>query len=89
MQPGDLVVTADVPLAADVVQNGGHALDPRGKLFTEDNIQECLAMRDLADQLRSTGLETGGPAPLDQSGRQVFANRLDQLLRRYRSASET
>ena len=89
MEPGDLVVTADVPLAADVVQNGGHALDPRGKLFTEDNIQECLAMRDLADQLRDTGLDTGGPAPLGKSDRQAFANRLDQLLSRYRSESET
>jgi len=89
MQPGDLVVTGDVPLAADVVQNGGHALDPRGKLFTGDNIQECLAMRDLADQLRSTGLDTGGPAPLRKSDRQAFANQLDQLLSRYRSESES
>ena len=85
MQPGDLVVTADVPLAADVVQNGGHALDPRGKLFTEENIQEALAMRDLADELRSTGIETGGPPPLGKTDRQAFANRLDQFLTRYRS----
>ena len=89
MQPGDLVVTADVPLAADVVQNGGCALDPRGKLFTEDNVQECLAMRDLAEQLRSTGLETGGPAPLGKSDRQAFANCLDQVLSRYRARNET
>jgi uncharacterized protein YaiI (UPF0178 family) len=88
MSPGDLVVTADVPLAAEVLQNGGHALDPRGKLFTQDNIQECLAMRDLTDQLRGAGLETGGPAPLTKGNRQEFANRLDQLLSRYRSESQ-
>jgi uncharacterized protein YaiI (UPF0178 family) len=89
MQPGDLVVTADVPLAADVVQNGGRALDPRGKLFTEENVQECLAMRDLADQLRSEGLDLGGPAPLGQSDRQAFGNRLDQILSRYRSEGDS
>jgi len=82
LQPGDLVVTADVPLAADVVNAGGHALDPRGKLFTEDNIQECLALRDLADELRSSGVDTGGPPPLGKSDRQAFANQLDQLLSR-------
>jgi uncharacterized protein YaiI (UPF0178 family) len=89
MQPGDLVVTADVPLAADVLQNGGSALDPRGKLFTEENIQESLAMRDLADELRSTGHEVGGPAPLGRSDRQAFANQLDQLLSRHRAESNT
>ena len=83
MQPGDLVVTADIPLAADVVQNGGLALDPRGKLFSEENVQECLAMRNLMEQLRSTGLEGGGPPPLGKGDRQAFANRLDELLTRY------
>ena len=87
MQPGDLVVTADVPLAADVLEKGGHALDPRGRLYTEENIQEALAMRDLADQLRSSGVETGGPPPLDKTDRQAFANKLDQLLTRYRAES--
>ena len=83
MEPGDLVVTADIPLAAEVVQKGGHALDPRGSLYTEENIAERLATRNLMDQLRSDGLETGGPASLGKSDRQAFANRLDQLLTRY------
>ncbi len=87
MQPGDVVVTGDIPLAAAVVEKGGHALGPRGEQFTEDNIQERLAMRNLMDHLRSTGLETGGPAALSKSDRQAFANGLDQLLTRYFSSS--
>ena len=83
MQPGDLVVTGDIPLAADVVAKGGHVLGPRGEQFTEENIQERLAVRDLMDHLRSTGLETGGPAALGKGDRQAFANGLDQLLTRY------
>ncbi|HEY5720230.1 MAG TPA: YaiI/YqxD family protein [Gammaproteobacteria bacterium] len=78
--PGDLVITGDIPLAAAVVDKGGHALSPRGEEFTEDNVKERLAMRDLMDQLRSTGLETGGPAALDKSDRQAFANALDRFL---------
>jgi len=85
VQPGDLVVTADVPLAADVLEKGGHALDPRGRLYTEENIQEALTMREVADQLRSSGVETGGPPPLDKTDRQAFANKLDQLLSRYQA----
>ena len=84
VQPGDLVVTADVPLAADVLEKGGHALDPRGRLYTEENIQEALTLRDIADQLRSSGVDTGGPPPLDKTDRQAFANKLDQFLSRYR-----
>ena len=83
MQPGDLVVTGDIPLAAAVVEQGGHALGPRGEQFTEDNVGERLAMRNLMDHLRSTGLDTGGPAALSKSDRQAFANGLDQLLTRY------
>ena len=83
MQPGDLVVTGDIPLAAAVVEKGGHALGPRGEQYTEDNIGERLAMRDLMDQLRSTGMDTGGPAALSKTDRQAFANGLDQLLTRY------
>jgi uncharacterized protein YaiI (UPF0178 family) len=85
VRPGDLVVTADVPLAAAVLEKDGQVLDPRGRLYTEDNIQEALAMRDLADGLRSTGVETGGPPPLDKSDRQAFANELDRILARYLS----
>ena len=83
MEPGDLIVTADIPLAADVVRNGGQALDPRGELYTEENIDERLAVRNLMDQLRSEGLEAGGPAALGRSDRQAFANRLDRILTRY------
>ena len=80
MQAGDLVVTADIPLASDVIGRGGHALDPRGVLYTKDNIQERLALRDFMDQLRGSGVETGGPAPWSPSDTHAFANQLDRLL---------
>ncbi len=83
MQTGDIVVTGDIPLAAAVVEKGGHVLGPRGEQYTDENIQERLAMRNLMDQLRSTGLDTGGPAALSKSDRQAFANGLDQLLTRH------
>jgi uncharacterized protein YaiI (UPF0178 family) len=83
VQPGDLVVTADIPLAALVVEKGGHALDPRGDLYTQENIGERLAIRNLLDELRSSGLETGGPPSLNKRDRQAFANQLDKLLTRY------
>ena len=82
MQPGDLVVTADIPLAAQVVAKGGHALNPRGGLYTEDNIGERLAVRDLLDSLRGSGIETGGPAALSPANRQAFANQLDRQIGR-------
>jgi uncharacterized protein YaiI (UPF0178 family) len=85
VQPGDLVVTADVPLAADVLAKGAQVLDPRGRSYTEENIQEALALRDLADRLRGAGVETGGPPPLNKTDRQAFASKLDQILSRYRS----
>jgi uncharacterized protein YaiI (UPF0178 family) len=80
--PGDLVVTADVPLAADVVERGGVALDPRGELLTEDNVRERLAMRDLLAGLRDAGMVSGGPAPLGKSERRAFAAALDRFLAR-------
>ena len=83
MQMGDLVVTGDIPLAAAVIDKGGYVLGPRGEQFTEENIRERLAMRNLMDELRSTGLDTGGPAALSKSDRQAFANGLDQLLTRH------
>jgi len=86
LEPGDLVITADVPLAADVLAKGGQALDPRGLLYTNENIPERLATRNLMDQLRSDGVETGGPAALSKSDRQAFANRLDQLLTRHQKS---
>jgi uncharacterized protein len=80
VQPGDLVITADIPLAADVVRRGGQALNPRGELYTEDNVQEHLAVRNLMDTLRGSGANIGGPAAFNQSDRQAFANQLDRLL---------
>ena len=77
---GDLVVTADIPLAAEVVAKGCLALNPRGELYTEDNIRQRLNMRDFMETLRSTGVDTGGPAAFGQADRQAFANQLDRLL---------
>jgi uncharacterized protein len=77
---GDLVVTADIPLAAQVVDKGAHALNPRGELYTPDNIRARLNLRDFMATLRDSGVNTGGPAPLSQSDRQAFANHLDRLL---------
>ena len=80
LQPGDLVITADIPLAAQVVDKGGHALNPRGELYDKDNIRERLAMRDLMDELRGSGIDTGGPPPFNQQDRTAFANQLDRFL---------
>ena len=80
---GDLVITADIPLAAAAIERGAHALNPRGELYTTDNIRERLGMRNLMDDLRSSGVDTGGPATLNQSDRQVFANQLDRFLTRH------
>ena len=77
---GDLVVTADIPLAAQVVDKGAHALNPRGELYTPDNIKARLNLRDFMATLRDSGVNTGGPAPLSQSDRQAFANHLERLL---------
>jgi len=82
LQAGDLVITADIPLAAEVIAKGGHALNPRGEFYSPDNIRERLAMRDLMEELRSGGERLGGPAPLDQADRQAFANQLDRFLAR-------
>jgi len=79
-QAGDLVVTADIPLAALVVKKGCSGLDPRGGLYTADNIGERLAVRNLMDELRSGGMDTGGPATLGKRERQAFANQLDRIL---------
>ena len=86
VQPGDLVITADIPLAAEVIARGAHALDPRGQLYSEDNVRERLAIRNLMQELRSTGALIAGPAPLGQRERQLFANHLDRFLTRHRSA---
>jgi len=80
LAPGDLVITADVPLAAAVVARGGHAIDPRGERYTAENVREHLAMRDLLAKLRETGVQTEGTAPLDQADRKRFADQLDRFL---------
>ena len=86
---GDLVITSDIPLAAEVIEKGGHALNPRGELYSADNIRDRLNMRDFMDTLRSSGIYAGGPAALSQSARKSFANQLDKLLTKYaRSANE-
>lgn len=80
LQPGDLVITADIPLAAQVIDKGGHALNPRGEFYTKETIRERLSMRNFMSELRETGVEAGGPASLNQSDRQAFANQLDRFL---------
>ena len=80
MEPRDLVITADVPLAAAVIEKGGVALDPRGTLYTAENVRERLSLRNFLDELRGSGVNTGGPPSLGQRERQLFANQLDRWL---------
>lgn len=82
---GDLVITADIPLAAAALDKGAQVLDPRGNWFSRENIQERLTMRDVMDQLRSTGIETGGPSPYSANDSKTFASQLDRFLARYRA----
>jgi len=79
---GDLVITADIPLAAEVIARGGQALNPRGELYSPETIRERLAVRDFLDQMRASGVQTGGPGPLNQADRKRFADQLDRLLAR-------
>ena len=83
LQPQDLVITADIPLAAAAIEKGGHALNPRGELYTKDSIRERLSMRNFMDELRSSGVATGGPPVLSQRDRQAFANSLDSFLAKH------
>ena len=78
LNPGDLVITSDIPLADEVITKGGLALSPRGELFSASNIKSKLSMRDFMDVIRSSGVQTGGPSPLSQADRQAFANHLDR-----------
>jgi len=84
VEPGDLVVTADIPLAAAVVEKDAFALNPRGEFYSRENVRELLDMRNFMQSLRSTGVDTGGPAALSQSDRHAFAKQLDQFLARQR-----
>ncbi len=80
LSAGDLVITGDIPLAAEVIEKGGFALNPRGELYSADNIKAILNMRDFMDTLRASGIETGGPPALSQRDRNKFASHLDKLL---------
>ena len=80
MSTGDLIITADIPLAAEAIAKGGEVIDPRGERYTKDNIGERLNMRDFMDGLRASGIDTGGPAALNSRDIQAFANQLDRFL---------
>lgn len=80
LEAGDLVITGDIPLAADVIEKGGYALSPRGERYTADNIKARLNIRDFMDTLRGSGIDTGGPPALSQGDRKSFADHLDRLL---------
>ncbi|HOB62653.1 MAG TPA: YaiI/YqxD family protein [Candidatus Competibacteraceae bacterium] len=80
LEAGDLVITSDIPLAADALAKGGHVLSPRGELYTLDNIKARLTMRDFLETMRASGVDTGGPPALSQSDRKAFAGQLDRLL---------
>lgn len=84
LQAGDLVITADIPLAADVIEKNGHALNPRGEFYSKETIRALLTMRNFMDELRGSGVQTGGPAVFSNSDRQAFANQLDKFLARQR-----
>lgn len=87
LSAGDLVITADIPLAAEVIEKGGTALNPRGERYTEQNIRARLNMRDFMETLRSSGVQTGGPPTLNQTDRKRFADQLDRFLAGHRRQS--
>jgi len=88
LRAGDLVVTADIPLASDVIAKGAHALNPRGEFYTTENIQERLALRNYLDELRGTGVQTGGPEALGNADRKRFADQLDRFLAKQGGATK-
>ena len=82
----DLVITSDIPLADEVIEKSALALSPRGELFTKENIKSRLNIRDFMDTMRASGVQTGGPPPLNQGDRQTFANHLDRIITQYKQA---
>jgi len=88
-EAGDLVITSDIPLAADVIEKGCHALSSRGERYTSNNIQARLTMRNFMDTLRGSGEHSGGPPPLNAQDRRLFASELDGILQRYQSSKNT
>jgi len=89
MQVNDLVITADIPLAAEVIEKGGFALNPRGEFYSESNVQAALSMRNFMDELRGAGAVTGGPSVFSQSDRTAFANQLDRFLTQHLKGRES
>ena len=85
LEAGDLVITADIPLADEVITKGGHALSPRGELFTKDNIKGRLNVRDFMETMRSSGVQTGGPPAFNQQDRKAFSDQLDRWLAKRRN----
>ncbi|RHW75412.1 YaiI/YqxD family protein [Colwellia sp. RSH04] len=83
---GDLVITSDIPLASDAISKGALALSPRGELFTIENIKSRLNIRDFMDTMRASGVQTGGPAALNQQDRQNFANHLDKIITKHQQS---
>jgi uncharacterized protein YaiI (UPF0178 family) len=83
LDAGDLVITGDIPLAAEVIEKGGFALNPRGELYTAENIKARLNIRDFMDTMRASGIDTGGPPALSQVDRKNFADNLDRLLAKH------
>ena len=81
-RPGDLVVTSDIPLAAEIIEKGGHVVTARGERYTKETIRQRLNMRDFMETMRSSGLQTGGPPPLSNRDRKAFADQLDRWLAR-------
>lgn len=86
MSAGDLVITADIPLVSDVIAKRGHALNPRGTFYSEANVKQHLTMRNFMDNLRGSGVMTGGPAVFSHTDRMTFANQLDRFLTRHLKA---
>jgi len=87
-KPGDLVITGDIPLAAEIIDKGAHALNPRGEFYTAENIRQRLNMRDFMDSLRSSGVDTGGQSSMGQNERREFANQLDRFLQKHVNAKK-
>lgn len=88
LSPGDLVITADIPLAAEAVDKGAFALNPRGEFYTTENVKARLNMRDFMDTLRASGIDTGGPAALSPAERRTFANELDRFITRHKKSRQ-
>jgi len=86
-QPGDLIITADIPLAAEAIAKGGAVLNPRGEMYTTDNIQQHLTMRNFMEELRSSGVETGGPAAFSQADGRAFAKQLERYVLKHQPAA--